>query len=123
MNNEDRHLENTEEDKLILRLAEMIMKEESTPSILNPFRLAQIMRSYKIIKNHLADEEMELSYALHDAFASIGTIHIEARGMQFYSSAWFREALKYASNMEVYPLTNGKVRMALTFHGLTKHIS
>lgn len=122
MNNEEILNEGGICDQLIMSLGKVIMEQEMKPSILDFKRMAQIMWSYRVIREHLLEEEMELSYNLHDCFASVGTITIEAGEMWFCSAAWFRAALSFASNAEIYPLVNGKVRMTISYYGLTKPI-
>ena len=122
MNNEEILHEGSFEDQLIMSLGKAIMEQEMKPSILDFNRMAQIMWSYRVIREHLLEEEMELSYSLHDCFARVGTITIESVEMWFCSAAWFCMALSFTSNVEIYPLVNGKVRMTISYYESTKTI-
>jgi len=52
----------------------------------------------------------------------MGSICIEAEQLEFENCRWLARAIRFASNVEVYPLTSGKIRLVLTFHGLLKKL-
>ena len=99
MNNEEILHEGSFEDQLIMSLGKAIMEQEMKPSILDFNRMAQIMWSYRVIREHLLEEEMELSYSLHDCFASVGTITIEV-----LKQAALYLAREYANILENNPM-------------------
>jgi len=65
---------------------------------------------------------MQISHEIHEPFSSMGSICIEAEQLEFENCRWLARAIRFASNVEVYPLTSGKIRLVLTFHGLLKKL-
>lgn len=106
-------------DSVILALGEIIQVEEERTAIIDPQRLAQMKRCYGLLLKLSASPGISLRYRLHEPFKSMGSIILEADKLIFKEPELLRQASMLASNMECYPLVNGKVRMAFTFHGLT----
>ena len=106
-------------DAVILALGEIIQAEEERTAIIDPQRLAQMKRCYGLLQKLSASPGISLRYCLHEPFKSMGSIILEADKLIFKEPELLRQASLLASNMECYPLVNGKVRMAFTFHGLT----
>ena len=109
-------------DAVILALGEMIQEEESKVAILNPLKFRQMKLCYALIQRFLSAPGVILSYSLHEPFKSMGSITLEADKFILKNPEYLRLANTLASNMEAYPLTNGKIRMVFTFFGLTKSI-
>ena len=53
---------------------------------------------------------------------SVGVVRVEGVSLEIADAKWFSRAAEFATNTEVYPLTNGKVRMTFTFHGFLKEV-
>lgn len=110
-------------DELIDFIGQWILEDEQHPSALEPLRLQMMNFSYRVLK-HIADENgMTVSYDLHKPFQSMGSICLEGEDLVFLHCKQLARAISFADNVDVFPLTNGKIRFMLTFHGLTKKIN
>lgn len=108
-----------EADAVILALGEIIQAEDSKAAIINPQKIAQMKLCYELIQKLPASPGTELSYHLHEPFKSTGSIILEADKLIFKHPEILRLVSMLASNIECYPLVNGRVRMAFAFNGLT----
>ena len=117
----DHYTENQNElDELIECIGQWILEDEQQPSALQQIRLQMMNFSYSILK-HIAEENgMTVSYELHKPFQSMGSICLEGEDLVFLQCKQLSRAISFADNVDVFPLTNGRIRFVLTFHGLTK---
>lgn len=120
----DHYTENQNElDELIECIGQWILEDEQQPSALQPIRLQMMNFSYSILK-HIAEENgMTVSYELHKPFQSMGSICLEGEDLVFLQCKQLSRAISFADNVDAFPLTNGKIRLVLTFHGLTKKVN
>lgn len=109
-------------DNVVVTVGEAIAVDENKPAVLNPIKIQQMQFSYGVIKYLTQNTDAKMSYALNEPFKSMGNISVEGKNLAFTNSEWFARACEFASNTEVYPLTNGKVRLTLTFHGLVRPV-
>lgn len=109
-------------DSVIAAVGEAIITDEAKPALINPIKIQQMQFSYGVLKYLTKNTGVKLTYALHEPFKSMGSISVEGKNLAFTNTEWFSRAAEFASNTEIYPLTNGKVRMTLTFHGLVKPV-
>lgn len=100
-------------------LTELIRKDEGRVAALNVERMQQLQLAYDIFKKIVIGEDVSVSYQTNKPFPSMGSISVEADLLALSDPELFHVVAKLANNMEVYPLTDGKVRMTFTFHGLT----
>ena len=105
-------------DELIDCIGQWIVEDEQQPEILNPIRLQQMNFSHTVIKR-IAEDEMSVSYDLHKPFKNMGSICLEGESLAFLDCRHLARAITFADSVDIYPLTNGKVRLVLTFRGLT----
>lgn len=113
---------NSEMDALLDCLGQWILEDEQQPHIVNPARYQQFQLAHNVLQKLTADTGMKVSYEIHEPFSSMGSISIEGEQLEFYNCRWLAKAIGFASNLEVYPLTSGKIRLVLTFHGLAKKV-
>lgn len=109
-------------DNVVVTVGEAIVADESKTAIIDPIKVQQMQFAYGVLKYLTKNTDAKLSYALHEPFKSMGSISVEGKNLAFTNAEWFSRAAEFASNTEVYPLTNGKVRMTLTFHGLVRPV-
>ena len=109
-------------DNVVVTVGEAIAIDESKPAILNPIKVQQMQFAYSVLKYLTKGVDAQLSYKMCEPYKSMGSISVEGANLTFANSEWFARAAEFASNTEIYPLTNGKVRMTLTFHGLVRPI-
>lgn len=109
-------------DNVVVTVGEAVMVDESKPAVLNPIKIQQMQFAYGVLKYLTNGTGAKLTYALNEPFKSMGSISVEGKNLTFTNAEWFARAAEFASNTEVYPLTNGNVKMTLTFHGLVRPI-
>ena len=109
-------------DNVVVTVGEAVMVDESKPAVLNPIKIQQMQFAYGVLKYLTKGTGAKLTYALNEPFKSMGSISVEGKNLTFTNAEWSARAAEFASNTEVYPLTNGNVKMTLTFHGLVRPI-
>ena len=107
-------------DELIDCIGQWILEDEQQPSTLQPIRLQMMNFSYRILKRIAEENGMTVSYELHKPFQSMGNICLEGEDLVFLQCKQLARAISFADNIDVFPLTNGRIRLVLTFYGLTK---
>ena len=120
----DQYTENQNElDELIDCIGQWILEDEQQPSILQPLRLQMMNFSYRILKRIAEENGMTVSYELHKPFQSMGSVCLEGEDLVFLQCKQLSRAISFADNVDAFPLTNGRIRFVLTFHGLTKKVN
>lgn len=116
-------IENEKDQELDLFIAELaaeILKDEEKPTVLSPGKYRQVEFVYKCMQYLMSGTNAEVSYKLFEPVKTMASVCVESDVIEIQDMRWFSRASKMASNVEVYPLTNGKVRMEFTFHGITE---
>ena len=109
-------------DSLVISVANDIAQDESRTSIINPYRMQQILYTYKVMKYLMRGTSAKVTYKLHEPYQSMGSVSVTGKDIEFKEVSWFLRAAELASNYEVYPKTDGTVCMTFTFHGITTPI-
>ena len=132
MNNEefdfDTEFMNDEEveqmlDSLVTLVAEEAASDDNVTSIINPYKMQQVMYTYKVLRYLVKGVKgVSVSYKLHEPYRSMGSVNIIGKNLIFRKPEWFVKAVELSNNFEVYPKVNGTVQMNFTFHGLTTPI-
>ena len=99
-----------------------ILDEESKPMLLNPARLTQMQFVYAVLKKYALANDAIVTYKLNEPFTSMGSVTIEGEDFILTSPKWFARAAEMASNVEIYTLANGNIRITFTFHEYAKPI-
>lgn len=115
----DQEVQN-ELDMLMTDVANEIYNDESVISVMNPKRLKQIEFVYKTMKYIVKGKELKVSYELNQPYTSMGSVSIVGKEIRVTNPALFLRASGFASNLEIYPKTDGTVQMDFTFHNLTR---
>jgi hypothetical protein len=109
-------------DEFVDSVRGSIERDEQKVTMLNAKRMEQLQFTYAVMKYLTKDTDAKLSYKLYEPFKTMGSVSAEGELLEFDKPEWFAQAAAFASNIEVYPLTNNKVRLTFTFHGLTAPI-
>ena len=109
-------------DEVMLALGKMLAAYDARPAVVNLRRLQEMKQCYAWIEKLLLTPGADISYRLHEPLKSMGSISLEANNLIFQEPEFLKWACLMASNLEVYPLANGKVRMTFGFSGLTTPI-
>ena len=107
-------------DAIVATVGEEIFIDDNKTSLINPFKIQQVLYTYKILKYLTKGTGAKVTYELHSPFKSMGSVTISGKNLVFRKTEWFMKAVELSANFEVYPKTNGTVEMNFTFHGLTK---
>ncbi|MBQ3193305.1 MAG: hypothetical protein IJO21_03030 [Oscillospiraceae bacterium] len=114
--------ENEELDAIIQALGQAIEADEQRTGILSPERLQQMEGAYRLLLELAKETDAVVTYQLNAPFKSMGSICMEAESFEFTDIPKLIKAIHTSDNIDIYPLTNGHIRMVLTFHGLVKAI-
>lgn len=109
-------------DNLVTTIGDEAAADDSQTAIINPYRIQQVLYTYKVLKYLTKGTKAKVSYELHAPYKSMGSVSIVGSDLLFRNTEWFMKAVELASNFEVYPKTDGTVQMDFTFHGLTRAI-
>lgn len=109
-------------DSMVAYLGDQIVEDEDKISIINPMKIHQVLFTYKVLKYMMKNQDVKISYKLHEPFKSVGYVSVSGKNLIISNIDWFLQIVKYSSNMEVYPKTDGTIQLNFTFHGLTKSI-
>lgn len=109
-------------DSLVISVANGIEQDEGRTSIINPYRMQQLLYTYKVMKYLMKGSSAQVTYKIHEPYQSMGSVSVTGNDIGFKNMSWFLRAAEMASNYEVYPKTDGTVCMTFTFHGLTTPI-
>lgn len=111
-----------EVDKTIRELGRIASEEDSRPAFLNLNKERQISGVYAMACELFKGTNVKVYGELHKPMRSMGYVTLEGEAILFNDSKWLARLAEFANNFEVYPLTNGKIRLTYTFHGLTTPI-
>lgn len=106
-------------DALIELVGDDIEREDNAPAMMNVRCFERMRRVEAGLKYVLRGRPVQISHKLHEPFKSMGSISVEGADISFCNTHMFVKVAQLASNVEVYPLANGAVRLTFTFHGLT----
>lgn len=115
----DGEFEDEEVSETILAMAEMINEDESRTSVLNLERMKQFQLAYGLTKTMTKGSGAKVAFKPHSPYQSVGVISIVGKNIRFLHTEYFKPISKLASNIEIYPRTDGRVQINMTFHGLT----
>lgn len=103
-------------------LAKAIDAQESQPCIINDERVEVVRDTYKRLRKMFRGSGVDITCQLHEPFKSMGSICLIGTSIECKDSKVFAEIIRSADATEVYPLTDGRVKLDLTFRGLTVKI-
>lgn len=106
-------------DAIVLNVMEAIKKQDNKTSIVNPEKVKDISRVYRLLKKATENTKTKVSYTLHEPLRNVGIVSLQGAKLKFNDPRCLCAASKLASNFEVYPRTDGVVQINFTFYGLT----
>lgn len=109
-------------DDLVYSIAEDVKMDEAEPAVIDPVKVYQVKFVHAAMKYITKGTTAKVTYKLHEPFRTVGSVSVECDNLMIRDSLWFRRAAQFATNMEIYPLVNGKFRLTFTFHGLVKKL-
>ena len=104
-------------------LQSIIEDHERRAKITNFPRFLQMKEAYNgISKMFAGNPNVSVTYSLKKMMRSMGVIRVEGDMIDVNDTGLFSKFAAFANSVDVYPLTNGRVRMAFTFNDITTPI-
>ena len=95
---------------------------ENTNQVVNKERLMEFAQALSIIMEITKGKKINVSYKMNEPLKWVSSISLISRHITGLDEEKFSNAMKLASNVEVYPKTDGTVQCNLTFNGMTNLI-
>ena len=96
---------------------------KSQVKMLNPSRYKLMLRTAAqltdLLRKTVSDGELEIDV---DTTFNLGSITVELDSLSVDEPLAFADVIYKADNFEIYPLTNGKIRLDVTFQSVLKTI-
>ena len=96
---------------------------KSQVKMLNPSRYKLMLRTAAqltdLLRKTVSDGELEIDV---DPTFNLGSITVELESLSVDEPLAFADVIYKADNFEIYPLTNGKIRLDVTFQSVLKTI-
>ena len=96
---------------------------KSQVKMLNPSRYKLMLRTAAqltdLLRKRVSDGELEIDV---DPTFNLGSITVELDSLSVDEPLAFADVIYKADNFEIYPLTNGKIRLDVTFQSVLKTI-
>ena len=96
---------------------------KSQVKMLNPSRYKLMLRTAAqltdLLRKTVSDGELEIDV---DPTFNLGSITVELDSLSVDEPLAFADVIYKADNFEIYPLTNGKIRLDVTFQSVLKII-
>lgn len=96
---------------------------KSQVKMLNPSRYKLMLRTAAqltdLLRKTVSDGELEIDV---DPTFNLGLITVELDSLSVDEPLAFADVIYKADNFEIYPLTNGKIRLDVTFQSVLKTI-
>ena len=110
-------------DGLLKSLRDSEPKSGEVVRSLNINRVNHLQFTYKVLEKMTRGHDVKLECVIDKPFPGMGVISLETKeSVIFPDTEWFARAVEFSNNFNVYPLTNGNVRMDFTFYGVTNQI-
>ena len=109
-------------DNIMQELGKEIEKEDNQDAIVVPIKVKMVMYAYKILKHLTMGTEAKVTYKLNKPYKSMGSVSVVGRNLSICDTKEFVAVAKLASNLDIYPKTNGAIQIDFTFHGLTQKL-
>ena len=97
---------------------------ESTVKIINPCRYQLMIQTAAKLTALLRKtmSEGEVNIEINDTF-NLGSISVELDSLTITEPLAFSDIICKADNFEIYPLTNGNIRLDIAFQGVLKTLA
>lgn len=106
-------------DELLQCIGKQIESEDNDDSITDINRVKQIAYVHNLLKYVSKGTRCKVVCELNEPLKSMGSVSIIGKNIVFKKPEWLMRAVEFASNLDVYPKTDGTVEMDFTFHGVT----
>lgn len=108
-------LEIADEEATLEQLDASLREDAKRVYVLNPAKYNDMLRSYAILQRLFPAPKAQITYQLNEHFRGVGSIRIETQLADISDPTALLVVVRAANTFEIYPLLNGKVRIAFTF--------
>lgn len=105
-------------DELMISIGKLMDKHDSLPMVDNTTRIGLAKECFNSLKEIISGAKITLH--LHEPYKSMGYISIEGKNYSVNNPSAFALICKSASNIEIYPRTDGKVTTNITFNRISE---
>lgn len=105
------------EPELLKALGERI-KEDEERYVPNEERRKLFEQTVGDVRCLVEESKGRLSYTVNDPYKGMGVITLSGAVLELKSGKAFAECISRADNVDVYSLSDGTVKMDITFYGL-----
>ena len=110
---------NTMLNSIIEEIGKEAEIEDNQDAIIVPNKVRAVLYTCKVLKYLTRGTGAKVTYKLNEPYKSMGSVSVVGKDLSFCDSEGFVAAAKLASNLNIYPKTNGTTQIDFTFHGLT----
>ena len=103
-------------------IAELVAKDESGVSVANPERFHLFRTAFEMVRSCFEGEDVKVDFRMNEPYPSSSYIFIEGKNVTTKDAGTLMRAMRMASNIDIYPMTNGKVHIDLGFDGMTRKV-
>lgn len=91
--------------------------------IINPEKYRDLLKAAADLTDLLRETtpQGEVNIKINDTF-NLGAVSVELDELTIFDPGKFAKVIQKASNFEIYPLTNGKILLDISFHSVLKTI-
>lgn len=93
-----------------------------TLSVVVPEKVKAVGLAADMVGDAVSGDDVKVTHEIHSPFPSMGSVSVEGEKIIIDKPELFVRAAMMATNLDMYDQTNGKIRIDLTFHGLTRRI-
>lgn len=105
-------------DSLVQELAAVIEEGENRPAMVSSVKYKQMEFVEACMRYLTKGTNATVTTEVNTPFKSMGSVTVEAESLAFLEPIWFARAAEFASNAEIYPLVENRVRLQFAFYGL-----
>lgn len=96
-----------------------IVEEEHSPHVLNEKRVKEMCYAVSMLEKIGSDADATVCHSFGENIQSMGSAYIEGLDIVCRDTNLFSQVVRLADGIDVYPLTNGNVRIEFAFHNIT----
>ena len=109
-------------DALVEVINGNIYENEGCVMINNFVKIRDIIDSYELIKSSVSGIGVKVDYHVNEPMVNMGYISIVGKNIKFNNPKVIEEVAALADNFEVYPRTDGTVKINFTFQNVTVEV-
>ena len=107
-----------ENDEWLDGLASAAAEVDANPAIINPPRLRDMKKAESIVSEMIAGQKVKMTGRYNEPFKSTGSINLETKSLNLHPTKDFVRAALLADNVDIYPMTTGKIMISFGFNSL-----